>query len=108
MPLNSSPAAETNTMGATAVLRGVLSMAGYTAQERDVPSHEVCRQSRACHSACTRVTCSHATVSPTRHVVPWSYLIRGAIARPDDRQPPRLHRDAGGDPPRPHGIAAAP
>src|SRR6266542_1238698 len=40
MPLNSRPAAETNTMGATAVVRGVLSMAGCRAQEMVVPKEE--------------------------------------------------------------------
>ena len=45
---------------------------------RTLPSsHEVFRQSRACHEARLRVVYSHVTVSPTRQVVPLitSYVV---------------------------------
>ena len=37
-----------------------------------IPCHEAFRQSRTCHGTRVRSFCSHATLSPTRHVVPWS------------------------------------
>ena len=50
-----------------------------------LPCHEAFRQSRACHGTRVRSFCSHSTMSPTRHVVPFWTLAKITYGKTFDK-----------------------